>query len=131
MSKLTIKLGQIVAPGFLPAFRKLRALGLPCAYELALVAGAVEAQHAAYREAHEAAVKRLGEPFEDGERGTPEHRTGFRVTPAHQMTFFQEMAALEAKVVDLPVTEKLKLGRPLPASLCADDLIPLLDLVEP
>jgi hypothetical protein len=121
---LTLKLGQIVAPEFLAGFRKLRTLALPCAYELAVCAGTIDLQVRAYEEARAATIQRLGEPMR------VEDKDGFKVKAEHLPTFAKEMQELEAKPVELPVTKKLKLGLPN-AQLCADDLIPLLDLVEP
>lgn len=127
---ITLTLGQLAHPGFRSGFRKLRTLGLPCAYELAVVAGTIDLQLRAYDEAHHAAVQRHGVAFEVGEPGAPGHQSGFRVEEKNLPAFTWEMAELEAKPVTLPVTRKLKIG-PLTGQLSADDLLPLLPLVEP
>ena len=124
MEKLTLKLGQVATVEFCTAFRKVRALGLPCAYELALCAATIDRQVAAFEEARNGAIKRLGEPYGEGEQA------GYKVKPEYLAQFIKEMDELGAKPVELPVAKKLKLG-PLTGQLCADDLIPLLELVEP
>lgn len=133
MNALTLKLAQIVATAadpaggptqpFLVAFRKLRRLGMPCAYELALVAGTIDTHVNAYQEAHRALVQRYGVAQEEGGQQI------IAVPPERLPEFYAALQELQDKPVTLPITTKLKLGR-LDAQLCADDLVPLLDLVE-
>lgn len=110
--KITIKLGQIAAedgrgiPIFLSALQKLsrRPIGQNAGYWLGRIIGLVQTEHTAYKTAHVASVKKFGKLTDEKtdswkvQDGTPEFKD-----------FMAEMEELNGKLVELPITKKIKL----------------------
>ena len=127
--KIILKLGEVVAqdaegrPAFLIGFRKLRTLPLNAkdAYGLALAAGVIDREAAAYQAAALSAIKKHG-GIQSGDRWEIP-----ATNPNGLNAFLKEMDSLKQQSVELPLEGKVNL--PAEVQVSADDLIPVLGLV--
>lgn len=119
-TRLTIPLGRLADVNFIRGFRRLRGLPLREAYALALTAGVVDREFAAFHEARNAAIRRIS-----GAEAIPE-------TDAAKLSeLHAEMLELGRKEIELPLTAKVKFPAVAlqEAIFAADELAALLDTI--